>query len=724
MGGGIAKQESQTTNLRAGGSNPSGRASFPIMPILAGPSSRGVLLGGLGLGGGRVPRGIDDGAPLTTAGDAGAPQPLGYVPAVDGLRAVAVLCVVAFHLAPRLLPGGLAGVDLFFVISGFVVTSATLGRRWEGAGELFIGFYARRIVRIVPALFACLAATWILTVLFVPQRGFFWSGPPTGLAAVAGISNIELAMAPIDYVAPQSSLNPFLHTWSLGVEEQFYLLFPFLLWIAARRSARATLPWAPLAAVSAAAVVSFGLYALLSSRDPKAAFYLMPARFWELGAGAILFLSLPLWLARLRRVGAATSFAGWALSLLAFGWFVARLPGTHFHIPPLVLPVAGAAGMIALASARPQSLAARLLASPLPLAVGRRSYSLYLWHWPVLVLMRWTFGLDTPLKLAAALLAMLLATFVSYRFVERPIRSAFRRGRFSRPAVFVGAPAVAVVGVAGAWLLMAFQPQLSPVTDVGQRLVLQPGACVRSEPQPGIAGGEAYGWRGCGGDRATLFIVGDSHANAYAPMAMLYAARTGRRAILLFAYNCEFPPITLSAARRASCARFHEAAVRRVAASATASDVIFLASRHMHREVDPPLSEAERRSNLDASLGPLRLLAATGASLLLEAPKPVFPTAHYRCADWFNRPSPVCRGGYEVQAASFVAARAPALDDLRRLASALPRASIWDPAPILCPGTRCAATRDGTWLLRDEEHLLPAASVLLFPSFLAAAERR
>jgi peptidoglycan/LPS O-acetylase OafA/YrhL len=652
----------------------------------------------------------------------GTPQALGYIPAVDGLRAVAVLCVLAFHLAPRLLPGGLAGVDLFFVISGFVVAGATLNRPWEGAGELFRAFYARRIVRIAPALFACLAATWILTILFVPQRGFLWSGPPTGLAAVAGMSNVELATAPTDYVAPQSTLNPFLHTWSLGVEEQFYLLFPFLLLIAGREAGRGKLPWAAVSAVSAAAVASFGLYALLSSRDPKATFYLMPARFWELGAGAVLFLSLPLWLAPVRRLGRATSFAGWALSLLAFGWFVARLPGTHVHIPPLVLPVAGAAGMIALAAARPRSFAARLLGSPLPLAIGRRSYSLYLWHWPVLVLMRWTFGLDTPLKLAAALLAMLLATFVSYRYVERPIRSAFREGRLSRAAAFLCAPAAAVGGVVGAGFLLAFQPQLSRVTNVEQSLVLQPGACVRPESQAGIAGGEAEGWRGCRGDRGTLFIIGDSHAKAYAPMAMLYAARTGRRAVLLFASNCEFPPITLSAARRASCARFHEGAVRRVAASATASDLIFLASRHMARDGDPPLPEAERHSNVDAALGPLRALAATGARLVLEAPKPIFPTAHYRCADWFNRANPVCRGGYEVATAAFLAARAAPLADLRQLASALPRTSVWDPRPVLCPGARCAATRNGLWLLRDEEHLLPAASVLLFPSFLAAAE--
>jgi peptidoglycan/LPS O-acetylase OafA/YrhL len=145
-----------------------------------------------------------------------------YVPAIDGLRAIAVLAVIAFHLRPGYLPGGFAGVDLFFVVSGFVVTSSLARRHFSRMGELLAYFYARRMIRILPALLAMLVVTALLTSLFMNNRGLRASFA-AGISAFFGLSNLVLAASGENYFAPEADLNPFLHTWTLGVEEQFYL---------------------------------------------------------------------------------------------------------------------------------------------------------------------------------------------------------------------------------------------------------------------------------------------------------------------------------------------------------------------------------------------------------------------------------------------------------------------------------------------------------------------
>jgi peptidoglycan/LPS O-acetylase OafA/YrhL len=642
------------------------------------------------------------------------------VPAIDGLRAIAVLAVVAYHAFPRLLPGGFAGVDVFFVISGFVVTAATAPRRFDRPRNLFAGFYARRVVRIVPALLFLLLGAWLLAMLFIPRTNLAWAAARTGLAAFLGGSNIVLALAPADYFAAESAMNPFLHTWTLGVEEQFYLLFPLILWLARRDDRTDGVPRLALAAVALASLASLLLYVALSAQAPKLAFYLMPARFWELGAGVLLSLALPLWIERLRRLHRALAAFAWGVSLLGIGWFLVRLPGTHLHLPPLVLPVAGTLGLIALACARPASPPARALAARLPVLIGLASYSLYLWHWPVLALMQWTCGLDSPVKLGAALLAIAAATAVSYRFVERPVRAAYRRGGVGRRTVLIAGPVALAAGAAAAWLLLKAEPRLALGVDFDRRPALD--GCARPEALRSIAGGEASGWRPCRDGRSTLFVIGDSHAAAYDSMLALYAARTGRRVVIYMAPGCELPPLVLAADRLRACARFHEAAVGEVARSAGGGDTIFLSSLHMRLPADPPLTADERLANRREAALRLRPLAATGARLVLEAPKPVFPSPPFRCVDWFRRSNPVCRGGFAVPRQALLDLRAPALQDLRTLASSLPGATLWDPFPLLCPGDPCTAYRNGRWLFRDQHHLTPYANRLLLPSFTAAAE--
>lgn len=214
-----------------------------------------------------------------------------YFAHVDGLRAVAVLAVLLYHLSSGLLPGGFMGVDVFFVISGFVVTASLAGHRSEYAGDFLALFYARRLARLVPALVTVLVVTTALYVLFVPRAWFNRAAETVGQAAFWGISNWTLDRHVVNYFEPGAEFNPFTHTWSLGVEEQFYLIAPLFLFVAlgshfsTRRRRLATTGIVALAVLSLIACFYFGL-----TRGSRFVFYQLAFRFWEMAAGVLLYL--------------------------------------------------------------------------------------------------------------------------------------------------------------------------------------------------------------------------------------------------------------------------------------------------------------------------------------------------------------------------------------------------------------------------------------------------
>jgi peptidoglycan/LPS O-acetylase OafA/YrhL len=212
-----------------------------------------------------------------------------YHPGIDGLRALAVMAVVLFHLDRRLVPSGFIGVDIFFVISGFVVSHSVASLPMRSFREFVTSFYSRRIVRIGPALVACLLLTTLASCLFIPNTWLSEHNRTSAVAAFFGASNVLLAWAANDYFAPRAEFNPFTHTWSLGVEEQFYLIFPliFYAWAGASTLRRRITAVSALTALSVASLV---ICAWWADTAPTKAFYLLPARFWELGAGVGLFL--------------------------------------------------------------------------------------------------------------------------------------------------------------------------------------------------------------------------------------------------------------------------------------------------------------------------------------------------------------------------------------------------------------------------------------------------
>ena len=335
-----------------------------------------------------------------------------YRAEIDGLRSLAILPVVAFHAGIERLSGGFTGVDVFFVISGFLITKIILDELGDPAGSRFsiLEFYKRRILRILPALAVVLAATAAAAWAIMLPNEFLATGRSVAATALF-LSNVYFWRTS-GYFADAAELKPLLHTWSLAVEEQFYVFFPILLVLVARfLRGRFALAIALLSAASLA------LCLVLTPRAPSAAFFLLPARIWELGLGALIAAGgVP----RVADARARGALAGLGIALILFGVFALSeedpFPGWN-----ALYPVLGA-GLV-IAYARDTAPGRLLSAAPLVYA-GKISYSLYLWHWPVIVFYRMRLGaaLD-PLDIAAVIGLSWLLADLSWRYVERPFRS-------------------------------------------------------------------------------------------------------------------------------------------------------------------------------------------------------------------------------------------------------------------------------------------------------------
>jgi len=367
---------------------------------------------------------------------------IAYRPDIDGLRAVAIVSVLGFHALPRFVPGGFVGVDVFFVISGYLITSLILEDLKAGQFS-YPGFYARRIRRLFPALFVVLLATWLMGVLTLLPAELAVLGKH--ILAAAGFAANILNYAEAGYFDPPAIAKPLLHMWSLGVEEQFYLVFPVLL-VALWRYPR---PWLLLAL---AGFASFVLNIMTIRSHPEFAFYLPLTRFWEFVAGAILARGLhptltnrgPL-LAFQPALREASAVAGIALVVLS----LAITTPTAFPGWKAILPVAGTAMVIA---AGPGAWINRtLLANPKVVFVGLISYPLYLWHWPLIVTGRTIMrGMPNQHERTTAIIAVALAVVlavVTYRYIETPIRR--RQGFFARPRTALLAGSLASVALLG-----------------------------------------------------------------------------------------------------------------------------------------------------------------------------------------------------------------------------------------------------------------------------------
>ena len=373
-----------------------------------------------------------------------------YRAEIDGLRAIAVLPVILFHAGVTQLSGGYVGVDIFFVISGFLITGI-LSREIEGGNFSLLGFYERRARRILPALFVVLATTSVLGALILLPYELEFLGRSL-IAVVFFVSNI-LFWQESSYFAASAEFNPLLHTWSLGVEEQYYILFPIFLWMVWRWRKKSVVPL-----IGLLTVLSFGLAEYLSTEMPSANFYLLPTRAWELLAGSLAALYLlhrPTLTGHLADAVGILGLAGILVSIFAYD------AATRFPSAWTLVPVLGTVGI--LVSASPQTWVGKLLSYRPFVGIGLISYSAYLWHQPLFAFAR---ILDTEQHpstwemLLLALLSLILA-WLSWRFVEQPFR---RKEAFTRKRIFsmsgIGGASFIALGTAA--IFMHGWPQRFP----------------------------------------------------------------------------------------------------------------------------------------------------------------------------------------------------------------------------------------------------------------------
>lgn len=359
-----------------------------------------------------------------------APYPIKYRSDIDGLRAIAVLSVVAYHAFPDLIKGGFIGVDIFFVISGYLISTIIFKDLKEGSFS-FKDFYIRRIRRIFPALCLVLGTSFVVGWLFLFPDELQSLGKHI-LSGASFFSNLVL-WGESGYFDAAAETKPLLHLWSLGIEEQFYLIWPMLLYFGWKRN------WNALVVILSIGITSFALNAYFVGSDPVGVFFSPATRFWELLVGALLACITEIevqfpgqqyiqsWVSEKSFFGELRSFFGLILLLIALFEIDKRLAFPGFWA---LLPTLGAFFII---SASPSCLVNRYVLSAKPLVwIGLISYPLYLWHWPILSFLN-IIASGYPLKIESALavvLSFVLAIF-AYRFVERPIRFGHSKSAYA-----------------------------------------------------------------------------------------------------------------------------------------------------------------------------------------------------------------------------------------------------------------------------------------------------
>ncbi|EHJ46378.1 acyltransferase 3 [Solidesulfovibrio carbinoliphilus subsp. oakridgensis] len=670
-------------------------------------------------------------------------QKVMYAPFIDGLRALAVLAVLFYHVDAAWMPGGFVGVDAFFVISGFVV-SLSASQYVDGTWLNFVSiFYARRLARITPALVVSLAAAFIATTLFIPASTLSTANLDTGLASFFGLSNFALVRAGRDYFSPNAEFNMFTHTWSLAIEEQFYLCLPLLFFPWGRGRKKLSIL---LFALAAAATLALAWK--IGARDPSQAFYMLWTRFWELAAGVLLFQVMSLRGHSFAAPSPPSRPLRWlaALSLLAFGLAAATASQGKAPYPACLLPVTASLGLLGSLHGRPGGLADRFLTARPLRFLGRISYSLYLWHWPVIVLFRWTGGIDSPQSRLTAVGLSLVFAWLSYRFVESPVLRL--RRRVHRGYVLVGGLALLGLGFWGADTLAGHQIglSLSRVMRNGTDWYLFDGF-LRDPAGQEVVAATPLDAAGCVFTRFSrtgtpprepfphaLYVMGDSHAIHYTLLLKHFVFDHGGEAYLYAQGGCPvFDLFQKDAGPDDPCHACRAAWLRDVLERARPGDVLFLPSLRLlpmvtqwSRVATPeeviaglssPAATRGRQAAVAETAVLLEAFTKRGVRVVFEAPPPVFETVPFRCADWFNRQNPICRAGDTMDRGLMEALRRPVLEAMAALAATVPGVSVWDPLPALCPTGPCRTNAEGRPLYFDGDHYTGYANKVLLPSF-------
>lgn len=633
---------------------------------------------------------------------------------IQGLRALAVVLVVTNH-AGLPVPGGFVGVDVFFVISGFVICGL-LVRELETRGAVDVKrFYRRRFLRLTPALGAMVGVVAFLSFAILSPLGTQQTTGSTGIAAMLLVANFVIARQVGDYFGPAADMNPLLHTWSLSLEEQYYLAFPALLigaWFFGRRRGRQL----PLA-LAALAFLTAGSLALAVM--PQAVGYYSPfPRIWEFSIGALAFLASkrhPRWQGA---PGIAT--AGFILILIAAFAF-----GTTTPFPSVwtTVPVLGTA--LVLVGSRPDSPVTRLLSSRAAIWTGDRSYSLYLWHWPLIV---FAFALLPGVPLVGVLAAAISVpvAMASYSRIEQPLRHWSGSNRRMLTAIVpcaVGVPIVICLGLLfsstqGYWNADVRAMQARMVPTLTERLGCTGGFLPLPDPETCVRNASSEG--------RPVYLVGDSSAGQFAEALDGAATFLGRPAFLYTYGGCPlgFPVSVNGREFRPGCSDYRASVDTWLASTEPGTVVLSNAEFYLR---DPQMeafgSGVPRGSYLrefeSAMVGLIERLQSYGHHVVVIQPVPNFRLDDDGASAkrWAStRDCPMMRmltsscGSIAPDSMESIASRQGGAWRAWDQASRVTGAALADSRPVVCPQGVCAVQRDGLAIYRDYLHISPQAS--------------
>ena len=656
-----------------------------------------------------------------------------YRPDIDGLRALAVLSVVASHAFPDVMPGGFIGVDIFFVISGFLISTILLENLKKGTFS-FADFYARRIRRIFPALLVVLSASYAFGWFALLPDEFMQLGKH--IAAGAGFVSNFVLWSESGYFDTAAELKPLLHLWSLGIEEQFYILWPLLLWAVARLGLNA------LTIIVVLAAISFWLNVKGVRHDAIATFYSPLTRCWELLTGALVALgfirkdAVSGWLDHLQRwlgrivferptrcsVDATRESAALVglLAIVAGFWVINRTRGFPGYWA--LLPSLGAALLI---SAGPNTwLNRRVLSARVLVWFGLISYPLYLWHWPLLSFLKIIEG-ETPsveVRAGAVVIAILLA-WLTYRLVEKPVRFGAR----TRSATVVLTLLMLALGFLGyntyvrdglEFRNKVFQQNRGQVKY--QESFYDNDICRRMFPDF-----QGFYCIATGAGQPTIQIVGDSHANR---LVMGLARFTDETILQIGHHGC--PPFIDIASlepglKKDECAKFTNDAIEVAANTDLIQTVIMTfagakyigagkyfevsdAGQHQSATTNDLLASAMRKT--------IDHLRAKGKAIIFIYDNPEISFDPNTCIDG-GRPLRLTRREVRnpcgIKKADFLNSQQEYRSLVRSVLKDYPEIKIVDAADAMCDSDLCYAVKDGAVLYRDGNHLSYGGSLLV-----------
>ncbi len=648
---------------------------------------------------------------------------------IDGLRGIAVIAVILFHLNKRWLPSGFTGVDIFFVISGYVVTASLLKHETREIKSYLLQFYSRRIKRILPNLIACILITALLMGLLVPST-VASKMYESGISALFGYSNLHFNQLTKNYFSPAQELNPFLQTWSLGVEEQFYLVYPILILIGSKIKRIRAFP-----IILFFSFLSLGICFHLTSIQPKAAYYLMPSRFWELASGGLLFFIL------LKYHELVKQLAQWKLvaiqfisgSLILSGLlFIPNRQG--FPFPGALLSVLGTLGIIAIAT-HENSFLRKLLSHSGIVRIGQLSYSLYLWHWSILTLFRWTLGLYQTWTQLLAIGLILIFSVSSYYLVEQPCRTLTIQRSWKILLVGILSLFIALINInliRASTVALFLDKSSIPNSPVGWEST----QCHLDKFEPEAA-------RNClalskEDSQRRFYLIGDSHAGSLFDMLRAGETELGYSLkTLTVGFGCSYLPKSMLdevVEQSTHCRNYGSFIRKELVGALKPKDVVVLAifrthlMPHEYRDIEnfSTLNNLEKQQIINSQASASneltkhvnelsQLVTKKGGTVILVGDVPLMKQEPQFCSTktWWRTKSASCvvpREESQLQALPLTRAFQQSVQDNKRV-------FFWNPHDLLCDREACSPRLNGLPIFLDTHHLSQQGSQFLYPYF-------